>query len=486
MAIYHLSAKVIGRSQGRSAVAAAAYRSGGRLRDERQGAEHDYSRKRGVAHAEVLAPDDAPEWMHDRERLWNAVEAAERRRDAQLAREVELALPRELGHEARLELARGFMRRQFVERGMVADLAVHEGRARDGQMQPHAHVMLTMRVLTGEGFGPKKRGWNGNSVLEGWREAWAREANAALERAGRAERIDHRTLEVQRAERAREAARERQAGRPERAEARERDMVRLDREPEPKLGPAASALERRGVPTERGEARRAVEDRNREREAAGLRALERRRELLERGRAFVVGARERLEALWGRAEAAMGAIRAHDRERVEGRVTPAERMSVNVERARAGGRDAGEGRGQDLGRGGVERGLDRDEGRRGLWGALRRALGRGDRDRGVGDAREVERGAERERAPPEWPKRPADPERASGGAPTPVPERETGLERAGRDAILGRHRDGPEGPERECAGPDRDAILGRHRARPEDEQDRERKRERDRGRDRGR
>ena len=405
VAIYHLSAKVIGRSQGRSAVAAAAYRSGGRLRDERQGAEHDYSRKRGVAHAEVLAPDDAPDWMRDRERLWNAVEAAERRRDAQLAREVELALPRELGREARLELARGFVRRQFVERGMVADLAVHEGRARDGGAQPHAHVMLTMRVLTTGGFGPKERGWNGPSVLEGWREAWAREANAALERAGRGERIDHRTLEAQRAERAREAARERQAGRPERAEAREREAVRLDREPEPKLGPAASALERRGVPTERGDERRAVEDRNREREAAGLWALERRRELAERGRAFVAGARERLEALWGRAEAAMGAIRAHDRERAEGRVTPAERMPVNVERARAGGRDAGEGRGQDLGRGGVERGLDRDEGRRGLWGALRRALGRGDRDRGVGDAREVERGAERERAPPEWPKR---------------------------------------------------------------------------------
>ena len=473
MAIYHLSAKVIGRSQGRSAVAAAAYRSGGRLRDERQGAEHDYSRKRGVAHAEVLAPDDAPDWMSDRERLWNAVEAAERRRDAQLAREVELALPRELDHEARLELARGFVRRQFVERGMVADLAVHEGRARDGQAQPHAHVMLTMRVLTGEGFGPKQRGWNGPSALEGWREAWAREANAALERAGRGERIDHRTLEAQRAERAREAARERQAGRPERAEAREREAVRLDREPEPKLGPAASALERRGVPTERGDERRAVEARNREREAVGLWALERRRELLERGRAFVASARERLEVLWGRAEAAMGAIRARDRERA----APAGRVRSDAAERAAIERSLGEERGRGAG-GGEREAADRDGGRSGLWGALRRALGRGGPDRG-GSEREVGADVERERAPPERPERGRD--RAPASAPE---ERDTGLERARREAMLGRHRDGPQEPERARAAPDRDAILGRHRARPEEERERERGRERDRGRER--
>ena len=252
MAIYHLSAKVIGRKAGRSSVAAAAYRSGGRLRDERQGVEHDYSRKGGVVHAEILAPENAPDWMRDRDRLWNVVEAVERRKDAQLAREIEVALPRELDRAARLELVRGFVAREFVGRGMIADLAIHEGRARDGREQPHAHVMLTMRELTGEGFGNKARDWNAPERLVGWREAWAREANRALERAGRLERIDHRTLEVQREEARERAERERGAGRPALALVHDRDAVALDREPEPKIGPAAAALERRGIETERG------------------------------------------------------------------------------------------------------------------------------------------------------------------------------------------------------------------------------------------
>ena len=102
MAIYHLSAKVIGRKAGRSSVAAAAYRSGGRLRDERQGIEHDYSRKGGVVHAEILAPETAPDWMRDRDRLWNAVEVVERRRDAQLAREIEVSCEKESTSRYRL------------------------------------------------------------------------------------------------------------------------------------------------------------------------------------------------------------------------------------------------------------------------------------------------------------------------------------------------------------------------------------------------
>ena len=247
VAIYHLSAKVIGRKGGRSSVAAAAYRAGGRLRDERQGIEHDYSRKGGVMHAEILAPENAPDWMRDRDRLWNAVEAVERRKDAQLAREIEVALPRELDRGERLELLRGFVQRQFVDRGMIADLAVHEGRARDGHGQPHAHVMLTLRELTGDGFGKKDRSWNEPELLMGWREAWARDANAALERAGRSERIDHRSLPVQRAEAERQATRARDAGQEERARQLEIKVVELSREPEPKIGPAANALEKRGI-----------------------------------------------------------------------------------------------------------------------------------------------------------------------------------------------------------------------------------------------
>ncbi|MEP5807580.1 MAG: MobQ family relaxase, partial [Roseobacter sp.] len=200
VAVYHLSAKVISRAGGRSSVAAAAYRTAGRLRDDRQGVEHDYTRKSGVVHTEVMAPANAPDWMRDRDQLWNAIEVVEKRRDAQLAREIEVALPRELDRRERLELLRGFVQRELVDRGMIADVAVHEARARDGQGQPHAHVLLTMRELTGGGFGKKDRSWNAPDLLMGWREAWARDANTALERAGWSERIDHRCLDVQRAE----------------------------------------------------------------------------------------------------------------------------------------------------------------------------------------------------------------------------------------------------------------------------------------------
>ncbi|GHG35741.1 hypothetical protein GCM10017322_38260 [Paracoccus aerius] len=339
VAIYHLSAKVIGRKGGRSCVAAAAYRAGGRLRDERQGIEHDYSRKGGVVHAEILAPENVPDWMRDRDRLWNAVEAVERRKDAQLAREIEVALPRELDRGERLELLRGFVQRQFVDRGMIADLAVHEGRARDGHGQPHAHVMLTLRELTGDGFGKKDRSWNEPELLMGWREAWARDANAALERAGRSERIDHRSLPVQRAEVERQATRARDAGQEERARQLEVKVVELSREPEPKIGPAANALEKRGIETERGNAFRAAQARNAERREWGWRQLELRFELAERGRAFVAAARERIGQLWQRAEAAMEKIR----ERVMGQMERSDR-SADREARRAA----------VLGRGGAE------------------------------------------------------------------------------------------------------------------------------------
>lgn len=332
MAIYHLSAKVISRAGGRSSVAAAAYRSGGRLHDARQGIEHDYSRKGGVVHAEILAPDIAPEWMHDRDQLWNAVEAVEKRKDAQLAREIEVALPRELDRGARLELLRGFVQRAFVDRGMIADIAVHEGKARDGQGQPHAHIMLTLRELTGEGFGKKARDWNAPDLLLGWREAWARDANAALERAGRSERIDHRSLPVQRDEAQQHVERARGSGQEDLALEQEKKVIALSREPEPKIGPSAYAQEKRGTVTERGEAFRAAQARNAERQELGWRQLELRLALMERGRAFVATARERLDQLWGRAEAAMSRIR--------------ERVMVQIERPQAqDGRDTRDVRG---------------------------------------------------------------------------------------------------------------------------------------------
>lgn len=352
VAIYHLSAKVISRAGGRSSVAAAAYRTAGRLRDDRQGVEHDYSRKGGVVHSEIMTPDNAPDWMRDRDQLWNAVEAVEKRRDAQLAREIEVALPRELDRGERLELLRGFVLREFVDRGMIADVAIHEGKARDGQGQPHAHVMLTMRELTGEGFGKKERSWNAPDLLMGWREAWARDANAALERAGRSERIDHRSLDVQRAEAEQAVERTRGGGQEELALEHEKKVIELNREPEPKIGPSANAQEKRGIVTERGEAFRAVQARNAQRQELGWRQLELRLELMERGRAFIATARERLDQVWGRAEAAMSRVKERVMGEVERSQVDAGRGDMDVRRAAVLGRnvDQTEVQGPDVGR----------------------------------------------------------------------------------------------------------------------------------------
>ncbi|MBZ9846302.1 MULTISPECIES: Ti-type conjugative transfer relaxase TraA [unclassified Mesorhizobium] len=197
MAIYHLHVKVIGRKAGSSAVASAAYRSASRLRDERIERSHDFSAKRGVVHSEVILPENALGAWSDRERLWNDVEAFEVRKDAQLAREVEFALPRELSHAQGIGLARDFVQAEFVSRGMVADLNVHWDRAEDGSPKPHAHVMLTMRSVDENGFGPKVRDWNSTELVERWRERWAELANERLAELDIDARIDHRSLEAQ-------------------------------------------------------------------------------------------------------------------------------------------------------------------------------------------------------------------------------------------------------------------------------------------------
>ena len=197
MAIYHLHVKVIGRKSGSSAVASAAYRSGSRLRDERLDRAQDFSAKRGVVHSEVLLPDNAPEAWRDRERLWNDVEAFEVRKDAQLAREVEFALPREMTQAQGIELARDFAEGEFVARGMIADLNVHWDMAEDGMPKPHAHVMLTMRAVDENVFGPKVRDWNRTEMVARWRERWAELANERLAELDIDARIDHRSLEAQ-------------------------------------------------------------------------------------------------------------------------------------------------------------------------------------------------------------------------------------------------------------------------------------------------
>ena len=193
MAIYHLSAKIVSRKEGRSVVAAAAYRAGAELYDHHIGQTFDYTRKAGVAHTEILAPAESPSWIHDRESLWNTVEDVERRKDAQLAREIEIGLPVELTKQRQVELTRDFAQRTFVSKGMVADIALH----RDNRENPHAHLLLTFRDLTPQGFGAKRRDWNAREELMKWREQWAEVTNEHLLRAGLEIRIDHRTLEAQ-------------------------------------------------------------------------------------------------------------------------------------------------------------------------------------------------------------------------------------------------------------------------------------------------
>ncbi|MCP5395778.1 MAG: Ti-type conjugative transfer relaxase TraA [Sphingomonadaceae bacterium] len=234
MAIFHFSAKVIGRSSGRSAVAAAAYRAGERLHDERIDRDHDFTNKAGVLHSEVMLPKGAPEVFADRATLWNAVEAAEKRKDAQLAREVEFALPRELSKKDNVKLAREFVKAEFGERGMIADLNVHWDIGEDGKAKPHAHVMLTMREVTKDGFGAKVRDWNKTALIEQWRERWADHVNRALAERDIDARIDHRSLEAQ----------------------------GIALEPQDKIGPAASRIGGRGLEAERIEEHRAIAQRN--------------------------------------------------------------------------------------------------------------------------------------------------------------------------------------------------------------------------------
>ncbi len=197
MAIYHFSAKVIGRSTGRSAVAAAAYRAAERLHDERLDLDHDFTAKADPVHREIMLPEGAPSRWQDRATLWNEVEARERQHNSQLARDVEISLPRELSRAEAVALARDFVREQFVSRGMVADLNVHWGAGADGEAQPHAHVMLTMRRAEGDGFGPKARDWNDRALLGGWRERWAEMANQRMAELGHDARIDHRSYAEQ-------------------------------------------------------------------------------------------------------------------------------------------------------------------------------------------------------------------------------------------------------------------------------------------------
>lgn len=256
MAIYHCSIKIISRGKGKSAVAAAAYRAGEKITNEFDGEIHDFTRKGGVVHTEILLPAHAPAEYADRATLWNAVEKIEKAKNAQLAREIELALPRELTREQGISLVREYVKWHFVAAGMCADVCLHD----TGGGNPHAHVMLTMRpfdecgvwgakqkkeyILDRDGnkiYDRKKRqykcksvpatDWNEQTKAEEWRAAWAQFCNQVLEQNGHAERIDHRSYERQ----------------------------GIDQIPTVHLGVAASAMEKRGIRTERGDLNREIE-----------------------------------------------------------------------------------------------------------------------------------------------------------------------------------------------------------------------------------
>lgn len=235
MASYHLSVKTVKRSAGRSATAAAAYRSGSVIACEREGRVHDYSAKRGVAETFIVAPDGSPDWAQDRAALWNAAEARETRRNSVTAREWELALPAEISDADRSAIARDFAQALVDRYGVAADVAIHAPNREGDQRNHHAHVLTTTRTLGAEGLGAKTRildaAQTGGAEIEEMRALWGALQNRALERAGVSERVDHRSLEAQRA-----AALE--CGDALSAEG-------LDRAPEVKLGPAANAMERR-------------------------------------------------------------------------------------------------------------------------------------------------------------------------------------------------------------------------------------------------
>ena len=239
MAIFHLSAKIISRGKGQSAIASAAYRSGNKLHDERYDETQDYTNKRFIEHSEIQLPENAPAKYQDRATLWNSVEKAEKAKNSQLAREIEIALPRELTPEQRIKLVHDYVQKTFVDKGMVADWSIHNPQPdKDNPKKPanpHAHIMLTLRSLRSNGsWAPKKTShyeldengqkvpvidpetgkqklgaknqkiwkrvitptndWNNPKNVEKWRAEWAKTCNKCL---APDHQIDHRSYKRQ-------------------------------------------------------------------------------------------------------------------------------------------------------------------------------------------------------------------------------------------------------------------------------------------------
>ncbi|HCB1504902.1 MobQ family relaxase [Citrobacter freundii] len=203
MAIFHLDFKIVKRSEGKSSVAKAAYHARTRITDERTGDTYDYSRRTDLYGHFILAPVNAPQHIvKDSTALWNEVERVERQQNGQTARYFDVSIPTELNNDDKKRLVLEYCQKNFVDKGMIADIAFHDLDSDN----PHAHVMLTLKTIGPEGFGKKERSWNDRKMSVLWRESWASMANSYLAAAGSSERIDHRSLQAQHEEALEKAA----------------------------------------------------------------------------------------------------------------------------------------------------------------------------------------------------------------------------------------------------------------------------------------
>lgn len=194
MAIFHLDFKIVKRSEGKSSVAKAAYHARCRITDERTGDTYDYSRRTDLYGHFILAPVNAPEHIvKDSTALWNEVERVERQNNGQTARYFDVAIPTELNNDDKKKLVLEYCQKNFVEKGMIADIVFHDLDSDN----PHAHVMLTLKTIGPEGFGKKERSWNDRKLSVLWRESWSSMANSYLAASGSSERNDHRSLQAQ-------------------------------------------------------------------------------------------------------------------------------------------------------------------------------------------------------------------------------------------------------------------------------------------------
>ena len=238
MALFHMEIKNIGRSEGRSAIAAAAYRSGLVLVDEITGEVHNYSKKQGVDHTEIIAPDDAPFWVGDRSVLWNAVQEHNTRKNARYCKEINIAIPRSISDKAKITLVREFVSQEIADRfGLVCDVCWHDLESHN----PHVHLMIPLRVAESEGFGKRVKAIDNRKTVSELRSAWARHANRYLSVAGERE-ITEKSYE-------------------------ERGIDRL---PEIHYGAAAWELREKGIPTEIERKNLAIRERNRQRQERKL------------------------------------------------------------------------------------------------------------------------------------------------------------------------------------------------------------------------